>query len=221
MNIDKAYYDSPHWRDFKRRYRESSLPQACLVCGNSLVDLHHVTTKRKWHEYLSDVVPLCRKHHRGVERIIEEHRIPLGDWVSAIKILKEESKWDAELAAHMVMRGLDMLVTRAADDNELYGCRSAAREISRTGVVCLCERPEDVIELRNEGIGYAVALYGKVLTDAQQVYLERSGADDVIVLINNEVAAIQIARQLGRSCRIHRPDLSDGLPTDFIRRVSS
>lgn len=61
-----AYIRSPEWRAVRQRYRDSKLPQACLVCGEAMVELHHRTYKNLGNERLSDLVPLCRLHHQEV-----------------------------------------------------------------------------------------------------------------------------------------------------------
>lgn len=62
----EVYLLSEHWREVKRRYRASDLPQDCYACGAAQVDLHHVTYVRLGHEELTDLVPLCRDHHDRV-----------------------------------------------------------------------------------------------------------------------------------------------------------
>ncbi len=59
----KVYLDSDHWSELGGRYRASRQPQVCIVCYDPKVDLHHKTYKRLGQEQLSDLIPLCRKHH--------------------------------------------------------------------------------------------------------------------------------------------------------------
>ena len=59
----KDYLNSEHWRNVRRRYRESSLPQVCR-CGATKVALHHKTYVRLGAEELSDLEPLCADCHR-------------------------------------------------------------------------------------------------------------------------------------------------------------
>src|SRR5262245_22422030 len=59
----RAYIRSDAWREKKRAYRASKLPQTCYVCGASPVDLHHRSYKRFGNERLTDLLPLCRPHH--------------------------------------------------------------------------------------------------------------------------------------------------------------
>jgi hypothetical protein len=61
-----AYLASEHWEGFKRRYRESDLPQGCQVCGERRVHLHHTTYATLGAEALADVLPLCEAHHDAV-----------------------------------------------------------------------------------------------------------------------------------------------------------
>jgi hypothetical protein len=61
------YLRSPEWAAVKWRYKHSKLPQGCQVCGARPVDLHHRSYKRiGGSEYLRDLVPLCRTHHKQV-----------------------------------------------------------------------------------------------------------------------------------------------------------
>lgn len=57
-----AYLKSAAWRDVRRRYRESDLPQICM-CGASKVQLHHTTYDRVGRELLEDLIPLCAPCH--------------------------------------------------------------------------------------------------------------------------------------------------------------
>ena len=62
----EEYLASPHWQDFKERYRDSVRRQHCAVCCGKPVQLHHHTYERLGAEELSDVIPLCRDHHTSV-----------------------------------------------------------------------------------------------------------------------------------------------------------
>lgn len=57
-----AYLNSAAWRDVKRRYRESDLPQICR-CGATRWQLHHTTYERVGREELEDLIPLCSDCH--------------------------------------------------------------------------------------------------------------------------------------------------------------
>jgi hypothetical protein len=70
------YLLSDHWREMKERYwatvhltgddigyYKRGLPQACVVCADPNVDLHHRTYARLGEEHLTDLVALCRLHH--------------------------------------------------------------------------------------------------------------------------------------------------------------
>ncbi len=67
------YLASDHWQEVRRQYRASNLPQNCLGCGNPKVDLHHRTYNRLGREFLTDLIPLCRKCHHGVHGHLLEH----------------------------------------------------------------------------------------------------------------------------------------------------
>jgi hypothetical protein len=66
----REYLRSEHWRNTRASYRASGLPQACLVCGASKVNLHHRTYQRLGRESLTDLVPLCRPCHRSVHEYL-------------------------------------------------------------------------------------------------------------------------------------------------------
>jgi hypothetical protein len=80
-----AYLRSKHWQDFRTRYRQSGLPQCCAVCDGAKVSLHHVNYNRLGHEELSDVVPLCRGHHKAVHALLSEGKFGVGhtQWIIA------------------------------------------------------------------------------------------------------------------------------------------
>jgi len=73
----QKYIRSAAWEAKKKKYRESKLPQTCLVCGSKKIDLHHRTYKRLGNEWLNDLVPLCREHHEGVHRFQKKHGLNL------------------------------------------------------------------------------------------------------------------------------------------------
>lgn len=62
------YLRSSHWREF----RKTALAAAAWTCqaygcqNRHILDVHHKSYKRLGHEQLSDVVVLCRIHHRDV-----------------------------------------------------------------------------------------------------------------------------------------------------------
>jgi hypothetical protein len=59
----REYIRSEQWDEKREDYRDSLLPQTCVVCFDPNVDLHHKTYKRLGNERLTDLVPLCRTHH--------------------------------------------------------------------------------------------------------------------------------------------------------------
>src|SRR5208282_4015560 len=66
-----AYLKTPHWRAFKERWCKwygRSGRWGCMICGEKRFELHHTTYERIGHELLTDVVPLCRRHHAEAHR---------------------------------------------------------------------------------------------------------------------------------------------------------
>lgn len=59
----EQYIRSEEWAAKKQGYRQSKLPQACLSCGETRIDMHHRTYKRFQAERLVDLEPLCRTCH--------------------------------------------------------------------------------------------------------------------------------------------------------------
>jgi hypothetical protein len=47
----------------------------CIICGNNLVELHHITTRRGFgaRSKHMEVLPLCFIHHRGGQRGVALH----------------------------------------------------------------------------------------------------------------------------------------------------
>jgi hypothetical protein len=65
------YWNTQHWRDFKREYRLKKFKDGvehCEDCGkrDGSYSIHHKTYARIGRERLSDVVCLCWKCHRKV-----------------------------------------------------------------------------------------------------------------------------------------------------------
>lgn len=89
-----AYIRSDHWLAVKKRYRASKLPQTCLACGGTPVDLHHRTYNRLGQEWLTDLVPLCREHHNQVHNRLNRRkkRSKLGLWGATNRIIRRVKK---------------------------------------------------------------------------------------------------------------------------------
>jgi hypothetical protein len=74
-----TYIRSAEWQAVRERYRASKMPQACVVCGKWQVELHHRTYIRLGRERLTDLMPLCREHHKEAHRIRQTLDKPRGD----------------------------------------------------------------------------------------------------------------------------------------------
>jgi hypothetical protein len=75
----REYLKTPHWRAFKKRWRKwlaKSGRWGCMVCKDPRFEAHHWTYERIGHELLTDVVPLCRRHHAAAHRR-EKEGVPL------------------------------------------------------------------------------------------------------------------------------------------------
>lgn len=60
----KEYLQSKHWKNLKKRYKNSKLIQKCYICdSNKNINIHHKTYKRIGNERLNDLIPLCKECH--------------------------------------------------------------------------------------------------------------------------------------------------------------
>ena len=76
----RQYLRSDHWKSVRERYRCSKKPKKCQVCGSDKYELHHTTYERLGKEWLKDLMPLCRRHHKAVHRYLRRHKdVKLGD----------------------------------------------------------------------------------------------------------------------------------------------
>lgn len=112
-------------------------------------------------------------------------------------------------------------------ESHLFGYWFAREKIKKSGVVCVCEGPMDVLRLVEARVHVGVALFGLSLSDQQQILLETSGATDVVVLLDNDQAgkggAGELKKRLCRSFRLHFPKLPSKdlgeLPPEEVRQV--
>lgn len=98
MNYQE-YIRSGAWREVKRRYRASRLPQTCFVCNGSVVDLHHKTYKRLGRERLTDLLPLCRAHHAAAHNLLRQ-RLRQGSNPSKVNLWTVAKLLKRRTAAH-------------------------------------------------------------------------------------------------------------------------
>lgn len=72
----RGYLLSDAWKKRRERYFRKH-PKQCWICGKKTdIHLHHCNYERVGgRERDSDLVPLCRSHHRGVHGHMKHHRI--------------------------------------------------------------------------------------------------------------------------------------------------
>ena len=98
FNSYDEYLKSDHWKSKKDEYRNSGLPQHCLVCKNKNYALHHRSYVNLGDESLSDFVPLCKKCHNKVHKWIKENDKNMWETHTAIrKVFKLSRKETREL----------------------------------------------------------------------------------------------------------------------------
>ena len=71
------YLASSHWKKTRKRFNRKRIARTCFVCGvgrakGSTLDVHHLTYARIGREQTSDLVALCRNHHKLVH---ENHKM--------------------------------------------------------------------------------------------------------------------------------------------------
>jgi hypothetical protein len=72
-----TYLKSDHWKNVKVRYFSSKRPKVCDICGSDKeINLHHKTYTRLGHEYLTDLIVLCRDCHEAVHSFLKSKDRP-------------------------------------------------------------------------------------------------------------------------------------------------
>lgn len=94
--------------------------------------------------------------------------------------------------------------------NFLYNFWRAKNSIKKTRTAILVEGPGDVWRLEEAGFDNSLALFGCQLHDPQQVMLEKSGAMNLVVLLDNDEAGTlgekNIKKTLSRSYNLFFPN---------------
>jgi len=63
-----AYLQSPEWRAIRQRVLDRD-DHKCRTCGSTkILQVHHLTYKRLFHERLSDLVTLCKQCHMALHK---------------------------------------------------------------------------------------------------------------------------------------------------------
>ncbi len=71
----EEYLNTSHWQDLRKRKLESNSKYKCHGRNSRHnLELHHKTYKRIGHEWLNDVIWLCRNCHKEVHNYEIEHR---------------------------------------------------------------------------------------------------------------------------------------------------
>lgn len=97
-------------------------------------------------------------------------------------------------------------------ERSLYNFWFAKHHILQTNTVILIESPADVLKLEDNGVGFAVASFGSSLTPFQQVVLSGSGAMNLVLIPNQDVAGkmyeTKVRESCGRQFNIHSIDIT-------------
>lgn len=84
------YLSSDYWKNKKQKYLRTMRLKECVICGDSKYILHHLSYKHMGFEYLKELVPLCKKHHKFVHSEIRRRNLRLDTgslWVIADEIM--------------------------------------------------------------------------------------------------------------------------------------
>ena len=67
IETSSGFFYNKRWKKAKHKWKEK-LGGCCSVCGSQThLELHHIDKNRK-NNKLSNLVLLCRKHHRAVHK---------------------------------------------------------------------------------------------------------------------------------------------------------
>lgn len=72
-----TYMQSPEWRKVRDRALEFWKCRCCICFGLDQVEVHHRTYERLGHEWLSDVVCLCKPCHALFHDNLSLHKQPM------------------------------------------------------------------------------------------------------------------------------------------------
>lgn len=87
------YLKSDHWQNLKQIYKESLLPQYCIICHNEKFNLHHRSYERIGNEMIFDLIPLCQSCHFKVHKYCNENNTTIQTTHHAIrKVFKLKKK---------------------------------------------------------------------------------------------------------------------------------
>lgn len=72
----EAYLNSEEWKE-RRKRRLKMTGFRCSACHKKgMIQVHHLTYERIFREEMSDLLPLCKKHHDDAEELIKQKVIP-------------------------------------------------------------------------------------------------------------------------------------------------
>ncbi len=72
-NNYQEYLRSEHWQRFRAKFYASKPNTVCRCCNaKTSLDLHHTTYKHLGHEWLKDIIPLCRECHGLTHKVAKE-----------------------------------------------------------------------------------------------------------------------------------------------------
>lgn len=85
-------------------------------------------------------------------------------------------------------------------ENYLYNYWFAKENIKKSKTVILVEGQGDIWRLEESGIHCAVGVFGAKLTDSQKIMLEQSGAQNLIIASDNDVAGDKFRERVKEKC---------------------
>ena len=112
-----------------------------------------------------------------------------------------------------------------AKERHLYNWHNALKFLGPNKTLIICEGPGDVWSLHEKGIQNAIAIFGTSLTDSQQILLETSDINNIILLLDNDEAGMKakekIKKSLGRFYNILIPSYEGNDPGSTTSNLES
>jgi hypothetical protein len=83
------YLNTEHWKELKIRKLYSNTKHSCYSCNSmDRLELHHRTYERIGHEWLNDLIWLCRTCHEATHAYERNHKCNL--WDSPKRVRKKK-----------------------------------------------------------------------------------------------------------------------------------
>lgn len=152
--------------------------------------------KKKSKMYLRSVVPIYDEYG---EKIVGECGRSIFEKCDKCKMFHGNTECPKSSYANFYVK---WKFNKGFTKNILYNYSNALTHSSKNGRIILVEGPSDVWKLEQHGIKNSVALFGKEITDAQIILLERAGVVETLTFLDNDeagrIGCQHIAEKIGK-----------------------